>query len=187
MGKNLGYLNNVQEIANLKETADVLREFTTELRNSRSTITEDEFRNKWLRYFMTPEGGLFNHWVNDVAVNPNLPVDITDNNGKVVCTVPPLFAPMGSTLTKTGGGINLPRVLAEVKARGDVRPTQKEVILVDALSPFIERVGTDPQWAKVWVEFCVYFDINDINKTTEIKAAEQIQETEDDYDDFEEI
>lgn len=180
-----------KKIAALETISEQLGVFTKELLTEYESIDETTFRIRWLPMFLSSDGGLLTHWVQEVSLNPHLAVNVVNANKEVVCIVPPLYAPMGTTITKANGKINLSNILHEAKLRGDQLPTQREMLIVDSMTPFVDHATTDPKWAAQWVKLCKYFGVEQeglIGKDIEVGVSnEPAQEGTNDYDDFEEI
>lgn len=176
----------------LEDTTEVLRGFHAELISECASISEQDFREYWFSVFFGKGDTPLTGWVQNVALNAQLPVNIVNNQNEVVCVIPPLFAGVGGTITSGIEKINVYNSLKEAHARGAVMPTQAEGIMIDAMMPFAERVGTDARWVAEWKKTLAYFEVDWKDYFGEELASElaPLQEEdlgEDDYDGYDEL
>lgn len=192
---------------NLEETTRIISAHKVELLSECGSIHEADFRENWLHLFFGETEPNMSLWINNVAGTGHLPVNIVNSSGEILCTMPPLFAPKGNTITKSRAKeSNLHQVMQTARARADTIPTRREEIIIDAMMPYIDMAHTDSKWVKEWVKLCMYFEIpkekwlvkNDTDnilsdsKTTKtsnrsIPVLSFAEEADDVYDEFDEL
>lgn len=124
------------------------------------TIQEQVFRDTWLPLFIDMKEPPIGLWVQEVSGSSNLPVNVVNEAGDVLCTMPPICAPIDTTIVSSKSRFTqMHRIVTEAAARGNVHPTRREELMVDALAPFTQRARTDPKWAAEWQKLCEYFKV----------------------------
>lgn len=127
----------------------------------RETISEDDFRRDWLQIFFYEKEPNLSLWIRQVAGNAMKAVDILNKEGKVVCTVPPIFAPKNTTIVKGDNPVaNLSSVLTICNARANQMPTKRQEIIAATMQPYVDRAESHTdEWVKEWIKLTEYFKI----------------------------
>ena len=110
-------------------------------------ITENLFRSRYIPLLLDPDPAKFNMaWLNEVAKIPHARVFITDNEGKVLFTVPPLRR---DPIAKTNASISdlIGRAEAERKMYGAVGERNFSQSLLGAIE---FNTVIDPDYAAEW-------------------------------------
>lgn len=125
-------------------------------------ISETYFANRWLSMFLEREFGnrdkvIVNAWVIEVAGNASNAVDITDNSGKIVATIPPIVGSTKIVKHKTSREA-FSNIAAEAVLHNQTIPGTGDKLLSNAAKK-LELINYDSS-DKFWLDLFAYFKVD---------------------------
>lgn len=148
-------------------------------------INEKLFVSVYLPLLFNEDPLAFNlKWINDVAMNPYLEVEVVDDNNKVLYLVPPLRSPLKTSLKR-----DIPNLANYAIMEHRVHKLRAEMVLAENLPKLIQfETGITDENERRWQEIIIRNGYGDrlINTKTQpnssVQPVEDIQLSDDEDD-----
>lgn len=140
--------NSTKEIRQLE---DDMRQLLVDLDKEIPTIRESLFVNRYLPHMANWKIPFpWAAWVNEISYMAANPVNVIDDDGKVVCTVPPLCDTDGLMLINYTNETSLNYQASEAFDEAVRLQHIGQQVLYKKLDPYIPKGKTSTKWAGVW-------------------------------------
>jgi hypothetical protein len=140
--------NSTREIRQLENG---MRKLLDDLDKEVPTIRESLFVNRYLPHMANWKIPFpWAAWVNEISFMSANPVHVIDDNGNIVCTVPPLCDTDGLMLVKYTNETSINYQAAEAFSEAVRLQHIGQQVIYNKLGPYIPKGKPSTKWAGVW-------------------------------------